>query len=145
MASVIDKETEKLGRLIAQLLDISRVQNGQLALDRSEFDIVELCSQVVERAQSQSHRSEITLEGGDPILITADALRIEQVLVNLVDNAVEAMERKGHIVVEAQRDAANSLVRVIVADDGPGIPPAERDKLQYEPVQPPAQKKKKTP
>ena len=47
----------------------------------------------------------------------------------LVDNAIEAMDRNGCILVETQRDEANSLVRVIVADDGPGIPPAEREKL----------------
>src|SRR5439155_24896263 len=50
-------------------------------------------------------------------------------VLNLVDNGLEAMERRGGIVVETQLDAANSVVRVIVADNGPGIPPAEREKL----------------
>ena len=50
-------------------------------------------------------------------------------MINLVDNAIEAMERRGAIDVETQHDARNSLVRVVVADDGPGIPAAERDKL----------------
>jgi two-component system nitrogen regulation sensor histidine kinase NtrY len=58
-----------------------------------------------------------------------DAEQIKRVVINLVDNAIEAMERRGHIVVEAQHDPANSMIRVIVADDGPGIPPAEREKL----------------
>ena len=66
----------------------------------------------------------------DPVpLVRLDAEQIRRVLINLVDNAVEAMERKGAIVVETHRDPANSVVRVVVADDGPGIPPAERDKL----------------
>jgi two-component system nitrogen regulation sensor histidine kinase NtrY len=51
------------------------------------------------------------------------------VIINLVDNAVEAMERCGRIVVETQHDAVNRVVRLVVADDGPGIPPADRDKL----------------
>jgi signal transduction histidine kinase len=50
-------------------------------------------------------------------------------MINLVDNAVEAMERQGGIVIETQRDGSNNIVRVVVADDGPGIPAAERDKL----------------
>jgi len=62
-------------------------------------------------------------------LVRLDAEQIRRVLINLVDNAVEAMERKGSIVVETHRDPANSVVRIVVADDGPGIPPAERDKL----------------
>jgi two-component system, NtrC family, nitrogen regulation sensor histidine kinase NtrY len=62
-------------------------------------------------------------------LVRLDAEQIRRVVINLVDNAVEAMQRQGRIVVETQRDAANNVVRVIVADDGPGIPPAEREKL----------------
>ena len=62
-------------------------------------------------------------------LVRLDAEQIRRVIINLVDNAIEAMERRGHIVVETQLDAANSVVRVVVADDGPGIPPAEREKL----------------
>jgi two-component system nitrogen regulation sensor histidine kinase NtrY len=51
------------------------------------------------------------------------------VIINLVDNAVEAMDRTGRILVETERDGANNVVRVSVADDGPGIPAAEREKL----------------
>ena len=62
-------------------------------------------------------------------LVRLDAEQIRRVIINLVDNAIEAMERRGRIVVETQLDRANSVARVIVADDGPGIPAAERDKL----------------
>jgi two-component system nitrogen regulation sensor histidine kinase NtrY len=61
--------------------------------------------------------------------VRLDPEQIRRVIINLVDNAIEAMERKGTIVVETQCDSANHLVRVIVADDGPGIPAAEREKL----------------
>jgi len=50
-------------------------------------------------------------------------------MINLVDNALEAMDRRGCIVVETVRDRTNNVVRVVVADDGPGIPAAEREKL----------------
>jgi two-component system nitrogen regulation sensor histidine kinase NtrY len=62
-------------------------------------------------------------------LVRLDAEQVRRVIINLIDNAVEAMERKGCIVVETQLDAANSVVRIVVADNGPGIPTAEREKL----------------
>jgi two-component system, NtrC family, nitrogen regulation sensor histidine kinase NtrY len=62
-------------------------------------------------------------------LVRLDVEQIRRVIINLVDNAVEAMDRKGEIVVETQFDRPNGLARIVVADDGPGIPAAERDKL----------------
>ncbi|HEY6893495.1 MAG TPA: ATP-binding protein, partial [Rhodanobacteraceae bacterium] len=62
-------------------------------------------------------------------LVRLDPEQIRRVIINLVDNAIEAMERRGRIVVETQLDPTNGLVRVVVADDGPGIPVAEREKL----------------
>jgi two-component system nitrogen regulation sensor histidine kinase NtrY len=66
---------------------------------------------------------------GDVPLVRLDAEQIRRVIINLVDNALEAMERRGRIVVETARDEANNVVRIVVADDGPGIPAAEREKL----------------
>jgi two-component system nitrogen regulation sensor histidine kinase NtrY len=62
-------------------------------------------------------------------MVRLDGEQIRRVIINLVDNAIEAMERRGGIVVETQLDPANNIVRVVVADNGPGIPPAEREKL----------------
>jgi two-component system nitrogen regulation sensor histidine kinase NtrY len=61
--------------------------------------------------------------------VSVDPEQMRRVVLNLVDNAVEAMDRHGTIEVSTAHDAANSLVNVVVADDGPGIPPGERDKL----------------
>ena len=61
--------------------------------------------------------------------ISIDPEQIRRVVLNLVDNAIEAMDRKGVIDIETRHDAANNLVLVVVADNGPGIPPAEREKL----------------
>ena len=61
--------------------------------------------------------------------VSLDPEQIRRVVINLVDNAIEAMERRGTIDVETCHDAKNNLVRVIIADNGPGIPPAEREKL----------------
>ncbi|HXH24289.1 MAG TPA: ATP-binding protein [Vicinamibacterales bacterium] len=61
--------------------------------------------------------------------VSVDAEQIRRVILNLVDNAIEAMERRGTIEIETEHDPSNNLVRIVVADDGPGIPPAEREKL----------------
>jgi len=76
--------------------------------------------------------SDVVIEhrfAADVPLVRFDAEQIRRVIINLVDNAVEAMERKGRIVVETERDQANNVVRIVVADNGPGIPAAEREKL----------------
>ena len=76
--------------------------------------------------------SEVTIDrrfAPDVKAVRLDPEQIRRVMINLVDNAAEAMERRGCIIVETQRDAANNVIRIIVADNGPGIPPAEREKL----------------
>jgi two-component system, NtrC family, nitrogen regulation sensor histidine kinase NtrY len=61
--------------------------------------------------------------------ISIDPEQVRRVIHNLVDNAIEAMDRRGVIDIETRHDAKNNLVRVVVADNGPGIPVAEREKL----------------
>jgi len=67
--------------------------------------------------------------GPDLPRVSVDAEQMRRVVLNLVDNAVEAMSRSGTIAISTEHDKVNNLVRIVVADDGPGIPPAERDKL----------------
>ena len=61
--------------------------------------------------------------------VSVDPEQMRRVLLNLIDNAIEAMDRRGTIEIETAHDPANSLVRLVVADDGPGIPPGDREKL----------------
>ncbi|HET9467406.1 MAG TPA: ATP-binding protein, partial [Vicinamibacterales bacterium] len=61
--------------------------------------------------------------------VRVDGEQMRRVIINLVDNAIEAMNRSGVITLETQHDPGASLVRLIVTDNGPGIPPAEREKL----------------
>ena len=65
----------------------------------------------------------------DVTQVRVDPEQMKRVIINLVDNAIEAMGREGTLVIETARDIPHSLVRVVVADTGPGIPMAERDKL----------------
>jgi two-component system, NtrC family, nitrogen regulation sensor histidine kinase NtrY len=70
-------------------------------------------------------------KGFDPAVaqVRVDPEQMKRVVINLIDNAIEAMGRQGTIVIETARDIPNSLVRIVVADTGPGIPAGERDKL----------------
>jgi len=61
--------------------------------------------------------------------VRIDGEQIKRVVINLVDNAVEAMERRGVIMLETRHDPGNHVVRLVVCDDGPGVPAEERDKL----------------
>ena len=61
--------------------------------------------------------------------VSVDPEQLKRVVINLVDNAVEAMNRKGTITIQTQHDAAARLVRILVSDNGPGIPASDRDKL----------------
>jgi two-component system nitrogen regulation sensor histidine kinase NtrY len=61
--------------------------------------------------------------------VSADPEQIRRVIINLIDNAVEAMEQRGAIDIETHHAPAENLVRIVVADNGPGIPPSEREKL----------------
>jgi two-component system nitrogen regulation sensor histidine kinase NtrY len=61
--------------------------------------------------------------------VKIDPEQIRRVVINLVDNALEAMDRKGLIVLETRHSAADVAARIVVADDGPGISPGDRDKL----------------
>jgi two-component system nitrogen regulation sensor histidine kinase NtrY len=67
----------------------------------------------------------------DPAVVDvrADPEQLKRVLINLIDNAIEAMNRQGTIAIETARDQPNGFVRIVVADDGPGIPEGEREKL----------------
>ncbi len=62
-------------------------------------------------------------------LVRIDAEQMRRVVINVVDNAIEAMDRQGRISIETHHDASNHVVRIVVADNGPGIPPGEREKL----------------
>jgi two-component system nitrogen regulation sensor histidine kinase NtrY len=61
--------------------------------------------------------------------VRVDPEQIRRVMINLIDNALEAMERHGHVFVETRYDGEKKVARVVVADDGPGVPLEDRDKL----------------
>ncbi len=125
MQIVLD-ETRRLSKLVASLLNLSRMENSETQLAYSDFDVHECIRRVIIANMSQldDKGQEVTLSFGDePLMVHADAEQIEQVLINLISNAVKYTPEGGHIAVETAQDKA--CVRVIVRDDGPGVSPED--------------------
>ncbi|NOY85833.1 MAG: GAF domain-containing sensor histidine kinase [Deltaproteobacteria bacterium] len=126
--SIINNESQRLNRLINDFLDLARLESGQLNLVKEPMDPV----QVVEGAarllkpQAEAGKAFIRLncQQNLPLLI-ADRDRIEQVLVNLVSNAIRHGGPEVHIDITVQKHDGNTVFEV--KDDGPGIPEEEHD------------------
>jgi two-component system nitrogen regulation sensor histidine kinase NtrY len=124
--STIVGEVESLKGLVDEFSQFARMPSPRTV----PSDLAQLITETV--ALYNGIFSDIRIEqrfAADVPLVRLDPEQIRRVIINLVDNAIEAMERRGEIVLETQLDTPNGLVRIVVADNGPGIPPAERDKL----------------
>ncbi|WP_192582061.1 HAMP domain-containing sensor histidine kinase [Rhodococcus wratislaviensis] len=118
-------QTERLGRLVAELLDLSRVEGGAVQLEREIFPVREFLDDVVR--QSEDPRR-VTVDVQPPHLrADADTARLHQVVANLVDNAFRHGPARTEVVVRARPDAGGVVLEV--EDDGPGIAPGERSRV----------------
>lgn len=124
----IDQQSGKLALLISQLLDVSRIEGGQLQLERQPTDLVRLVDEVAAAVQARTTDHTVTVYAPVKISAVVDPIRLEQVLTNLLDNAMKYGPRRGPIDVEVSRSAA-STVRIAVTDRGPGIPPEHRERI----------------
>ena len=124
------RQVERLGNLVEQLLDLSRLESGAVPLERSRFAAAALVEQVVEEWRTQAEIRDVRVEGEvePPTLeLHADEQRLHQVLGNLVANAVRHSPRGGRVLVRAAAD--DGLARLEVCDDGPGIRPEEAERV----------------
>lgn len=120
--------TTRLGELITRLLDTSRLTRGALSLERERVDLV-ACARAVIAATGElgaARGRTIRLRGAERAEGWWDPLRIEQVLSNLLDNAIK-YGGSGAVDVEVTAGAGRVVVRV--CDDGPGIPPEHRERV----------------
>jgi signal transduction histidine kinase/streptogramin lyase/ActR/RegA family two-component response regulator len=130
-AQAIQDSGKLLLRLVNDSLDLARIEAGKLQLEMAPFDLHALLRQVETLAQPQAAKRGLswTLSVGEdmPRWLTGDALRIEQILLNLVNNAVKFTERGG-IGLSVRRGSVAGIV-FEVSDSGPGIAAAERERL----------------
>jgi signal transduction histidine kinase len=124
----IESETDRLIRLVNDLLTLSRADAQALGLRRERFDLTELARSCAEGLAAQAAAQNIALVvDGPSVHIRADADRIRQVLVNLLDNAIR-FSPPGQTVSVGVSPSPNG-VTVSVQDRGPGIPPAEQTRV----------------
>jgi PAS domain S-box-containing protein len=114
-------ETRRLGRLIDDLLDVTRAETGQLTLTRDWGDLLEAVQAAVEaaRAVSSAHQVDLTAPE-EPLIAFFDRDRLEQVVQNLLLNAIKYSPEGG--MVRVQVDERDDEVWITVADEGIGIP-----------------------
>lgn len=124
---VISEETMRMGRLIENLLDLSRLESGRLKMDEQPFHLIEVVESVIKRLQPLKDKKNATVEikadGIPPVF--ADPDRIEQVFFNLVENAIHFIPDEGRVYIQAALCEDTGKIRVCVKDNGPGIPPEE--------------------
>ena len=126
MLSIIYGESERLARLVDDVLVASRLEAGRLKIAVSQFDAVELAGAVIEAARAHARGPvEISLDTREDVPpVASDADKTKHVLVNLVENAVKYSPDGG--TVEVRVEPAGRNVRFAVRDEGLGIPEHER-------------------
>ncbi len=124
-ATIIEEEADRLTQLINNLLDASRLQAGGLKLQKSDVQLDQLARRLVDKFRLQTDKHLLSVDFPEPFpVIQADAARLDQVLSNLLDNALKYSPQGGTVRV-AGRVLPNEVV-ITVSDEGIGIPVEEQ-------------------
>lgn len=125
-ANTIQVQSDKLARLVAQLLDVSRLQSGKLAIERTPTNVGALLRDIIESARTQLHEHTVVARLPTELAAAIDPLRIEQVVTNLIDNAIKYSPEGGQIDIVLDCEPADEMLRIVVRDRGVGVPPEHR-------------------
>jgi len=131
----IRDESHRLGRMVGELLDLSRIESGRLPLDRERFPLEELIHSALDQTHGLLDSREVRVDQPEEmIVVEADGTLLTQVFVNLLENAAKYTPAGSPIdirirAVQSDAAAAGSTVQVEVADRGPGIAPGEEREI----------------
>jgi signal transduction histidine kinase len=119
--AIIERQTEQLARLVDDLLDVARITRGKIALRLEVLDVALIVRRAMEtvHAAATAKRHELTLDVDGNVYANADRTRLEQMVTNLLTNAVKYTDAGGHIRVVVSRAGDDAVVTV--EDDGIGI------------------------
>lgn len=120
-------EAERLSDLVAQLVDLGRVDLGEASLEVESLDLVKVVNQATDSVRSRFPAHTFVVRGEGPVRIEADLLRIHRIVVNLVENAAVHGPSAGLVTVEV--GTAEGEATVAVSDRGAGIPGSERERI----------------
>lgn len=120
----VDQYAGKLNSLINELLDVSRIHGGKLSINKTEVEMHSYLSEVINSMQQITTRHKIVIEKNEEAKVNIDTLRLEQVITNLISNAVKYSPGKEIIIVNAVKK--EDAVVVSFTDYGIGIPPEKR-------------------
>jgi hypothetical protein len=122
------RNADRLAALIESLLDVSRISAGKLVLDPEPLDLCDVVAEAVDSVRGAASKAhcELVLNNRGPIRGSWDRLRVEQVLTNLLSNALK-YGAGGPIEVSTSRQGASALIEV--ADRGPGIPEEDLQRI----------------
>lgn len=124
--ALLDEQMEKLSLLVGRLLETVRIQSGRLTLEKESADLTVLVGSILDRMR-HSAQQEIVLRAPPSLAADVDTLRFEQVVVNLVSNALKFGPPDQPVVVTLEHRAP--LATLAVFDRGPGVPTSERHRL----------------
>jgi CheY-like chemotaxis protein/two-component sensor histidine kinase len=122
LVGVVKRQTNALARMIDDLLDVSRVTLGKIQLTREPLLVGQIVARAVESIRDSAVRRNLQLSvltDSAPLWVSADATRLEQVLVNLLNNAVKFTPSGGHISIQVTREGDAAVIRI--QDTGAGI------------------------
>lgn len=127
---IVVRETERLSRMVTDLLDVARMDSGTLSYELEPMELDELITSLIEIHSSlrASHLVDLDIEDGLPKVL-ADRDRLSQVLINLMTNATRYSPEGTSIKITVRRHDSDSEVLVTVADEGIGIPPRDKERI----------------
>ena len=119
---IIQNHTERLNNLVDDLLSLSHLESKEITLEKKNFNLRQQLEEVIPGFKSQLKKKNIEIKNELPqdFSMRADKARIEQVFINLIDNAIKFNKEKGFIKVYAQE--INGKTKIVVEDSGIGIP-----------------------
>jgi len=121
-----ERHTSKLNHLVGDLLNTTKIEHGQLTLNTNTFTVSDVIDGCCSHIQLEG-KHHIKYKGDHSLKVVADQHKIDQVLINIVNNAVKYAPESGAIIVHVEK--IEGFTKISVTDKGPGIPPESLGKL----------------
>jgi len=132
LLEIVSDESDRLARLISDLLDLSRIESGSMRWRDEEVALPEIVETAISGIVPLAQKKGLAIErsdGGDLPALRVDRDRVLQVVMNLLSNAVKFTPPGGRITVRMRRTGPPDALEVSVVDTGPGIPPRELPRI----------------